>query len=150
MLLNMKIRYVVSFFFYVILIGVSVNSLFKLFEETTAFDEKVVKGEATLPSFTLCPNQPDDPDQLVESFEDVTKTINNVRSMFTIEYFEAKPYKDTRAFYEKFHNSSYGVWYFAPRISSDPPFQSVTCLIFTPSRSYRLKQEWNFSVCSSR
>ena len=150
MLLNMKLGYVVSFFFYLILIGVSINSLVKLFEETTTFDEKVVKGEAILPSFTLCPNQPDDPYQLVESFEDVTKTINNVRSMFTIEYFEAKPYKDTRAFYEKFHNNSYGVWYFAPRISSDPPFQSVICLIFTPSRSYRLKQEWNFSVCSSR
>ena len=150
MLLKVKMNHVVRFFFYVILIGVTINSLIKLWEETTAFDEKVVKGKAMLPSFTLCPNQPDDPDQLIESFEDVTKTINNVRSMFTIEYFEAKPYRATRVFHEKFHNNSFGVWYFAPRISSDPPFQSVICLIFTPSSSYRLKQEWNFSVCSSR
>ena len=149
MLLNIKIKYVVSFFFYVILIAVSINSLFKLFEETTAFDEKVVKGEAILPSFTLCPNQPDDPNQQIESFEDVTKTINSVRSMFTIEYYESRPYKDTRAFYEKFNSTSYGVWYFAPRINSNHPFQTVICLIFTPSRSYKLKQEWNFSVCSS-
>ena len=150
MLLNIKIRYVVSFFFYVILIGVSINSLFKLFEETTAFDEKVVKGEAMLPSFTLCPNQPDDPqnDNPIESFEDVKKTIKSVRSMYTIGYAESKPYEESRTVYEKINNTSYGVWYFAPRINSVPPFLTVICLIFTPSKNYRLKQDWNFSVCS--
>ena len=43
----MKLGYVVSFFFYLILIGVSINSLVKLFEETTTFDEKIVKVEDT-------------------------------------------------------------------------------------------------------
>ena len=148
MLLNVKIEYVVSFSFYVILIGVTINSLIKLFEETTTFDEKVVQGEAILPSFTLCPNQPEDPDQLIESFEDVTKTIKSVRSMFTIHYTESKPYEETRTVIEKFNNNSYGVWYFAPRISSYPPFQTVICLIFTPSKSYRPRKDWTFSVCS--
>ena len=150
MLLNVKVEYVVSFFFYVILIGVTINSLIKLWEEPTAFDEKIVKGDAILPSFTLCPNQPDDPhnDKSIESFEDVTKTIKSVRSMFTIHYTESKPYEETRTVIEKFNNNSYGVWYFAPRISSYPPFQTVICLILTPSRSYRLKQDWSFSVCS--
>ena len=96
MLLDMKLGYVVSFFFYLILIGVSINSLVKLFEETTTFDEKIVKNEAILPSFTLCPNQPDDPDQLIKSFEDVTKAIKNVKSIFTIVYTESKPYEETR------------------------------------------------------
>ena len=148
MLLNVKLGYVVSFFFYVILIGVSMNSLVKLFEETTTFDEKIVKDEAILPSFTLCPNQPDDPDQLIESFEDVTKAIKSVRSMFTIVYTESKPYEETRTVIEKFNNNSFGEWYFAPRISSYPPFQTVICLIFTPSKSYRPKKDWTFSVCS--
>ena len=149
-LLNMKLGYVVSFSFYVILIGVSINSLVKLLEETTAFDEKVVKGEAILPSFTICPNQKDDPqnDSPIESFEDVTKTIKSVRSMYTIGYTESKPYEETRTVYEKIDNTSYGVWYFAPRTSSYPPFQTVICLIFSASRSYRIKQDWNFSVCS--
>ena len=146
--LNMKLGYILSFSFYVILIGVSINSLLKLFEEPTAFDEKVVKGEAILPSFTLCPNKPDNPNPLIESFEDVTKTIKSVRSMFTIVYTEFKPYEEPRRVIEKFNNNSYGVWYFAPRISSYHPFQTVICLIFTPSRSYRLKQDWNFAVCS--
>ena len=145
----MKLGYVVSFFFYLILIGVSINSLVKLFEETTTFDEKIVKGDAILPSFTLCPNQPDDANQQIESFEDVSKTIKSVRSMFKIEYYETKPYKDTIVLYEEFNNTSRGVWYFAPRITSNPPFQTIICLIFTPSRTYRLKKEWNFSVCTS-
>ena len=104
-LLKMKLGYVVSFSFYVILIGVSINSLVKLLEETTAFDEKVVKGEAILPGFTLCPNQPDDPDQLIESFEDVTKITKSVRSMYTIRYYESKPYEETRTVYEKTDNT---------------------------------------------
>ena len=150
MLLNMKIQYVVRFSFYAILIGVTISSLIKLWEEPTAFDEKVVKGKAMIPSFTLCPNQPNDPlnDEAIESFEDVTKTIKSVRSMYTISYHESKPYEETREVYEKFDNNSYGVWYFAPRINSYSPFPTVICLIFTPSRNYRLKQHWNFAVCS--
>ena len=148
MLLNVKIEYVVSFSFYVILIGVTINSLIKLFEETTAFDEKVVKGKAILPSFTLCPNQLDDTDEQIKSFEDVTKAIKNVESMFTIVYTESKPYEETRTVIEKFNNNSYGVWYFAPKISSYPPFQTVICLIYTPSRTYKHKQDWSFSVGS--
>ena len=146
MLLNVKLEYVVSFSFYVILIGVTINSLIKLFEEATTFDEKVVKGEAILPSFTLCPNQPNDPDQLIESFEDVTKVIKNVRSKYTIAYYEFKPYEEPSKVYEKFDNTSYGVWYFAPRISGYHPFQTVVCLIFTPPRNYRLKHNWSFDV----
>jgi hypothetical protein len=150
MLLNMKLQNFVSLSFYGIIIGVTINSLIKLWEEPTAFDEKVVEGKAILPSFTLCPNQPNHPrnDKAIESFEDVTRTIKSVRSMYTIAYYEFKPYEETTAVYEKFDNNSYGVWYFAPRINSVPPFLTVICLIFTPSKNYRLKQDWNFSVCS--
>ena len=146
----MKLQHFVSLSFYGILIGVTINSLIKLWEEPTAFDEKVVKGKAMLPSFTLCPNQPNDPrnDKAIESFEDVTKTIKSVRSMYTIAYYESKPYEETRTVYEKFDNNSYGVWYFAPKISGYPPFQTVLCLIFTPPRNYRLKHGWSFTVCS--
>ena len=77
MLLDIKLEYIVRFSFYGIIIGVTINSLIKLWEEPTAFDEKIVKGDAILPSFTLCPNQPDDPhnDKSIESFEDVTKSL---------------------------------------------------------------------------
>ena len=121
----------------------------KLFEETTTFDEKIVKGDAILPSFTLCPNQLDDTDEQIKSFEDVTKAIKSVRFMYTIDYTEIKQYKEMRRVNEKFNNTSYGVWYFAPRINGIHPFHTVICLIFTPSKSYRLKKDWSFSVCSS-
>ena len=75
-----------------------------------------------------------------------TKTNTCLALKYTIAYYEYKPYEEARIVYEKFDNTSYGVWYFAPRISGFHPFQTVVCLIFTPPRNYRLKHNWSFEV----
>ena len=52
--LNSSIHSLITFFFYLILIGVSIQSWNNLMEESTTFDEALVENEATFPSFTLC------------------------------------------------------------------------------------------------
>ena len=57
-------------------------SWIKFLKESTTFEEKIVNDQARLPSFTLCPTQPDLPigDKSIESFEDIDRAIEHVRS----------------------------------------------------------------------
>ena len=108
----------------------------------TAFEEKVIYNQARLPSFTLCPREVDDTNRikLIESFGDIDKVIKNVRHKYTIEIFEYKPYEQPKRD-ETFHN-----WYFAPHFSIHPPFKSVICLIWAPSKQYKIKPDWSVTV----
>ena len=65
---NSKIHSLITFFFYLILIGVSIQSWSNLMEESTTFDERFVENKARFPSFTLCPNDNDDNKKSIESF----------------------------------------------------------------------------------
>ena len=116
--------------------------------EHTAFDEKIVENEAQLPSFTLCPTEPDDPisNRSIENFEDIQKALEKVIINYNIEYTEHKPYEEFKTVDEKYNGTSVGVWYFAPKISTDSPFEAVICLIWTPSRNFKLKPDWSVSV----
>ena len=116
--------------------------------EHTTFDEKIVENEAQLPSFTLCPTVPDDPisNISIENFEDLQKAIEKTIINYNIKYTEHKPYEEFKTVEEKYNDSPNGVWYFAPKISTDSPFEAVICLIWTPSRNFMLKPDWSVSV----
>ena len=147
MFLNI-IKVIIRICFYLILIGVCVTSWMKLLKEPTAFEEKIVNNQARLPSFTLCPAQPDGTisNKSIESFEDIEKAIVNIKDKYTIEYAEQKPYEQTKIAEKKYTDTLYGVWNFAPKISLFPPFEAVICLIWTPSIEYKLKPDWSYKV----
>ena len=148
MYFNVSIKSAVRTSFYLILIGVSITSWIKLLEESTALEEKVVYNKTRLPSFTLCPTQPDDPirKKSIESFQDIENAIKNVRHKYTIEYMEYKPYEQNMTVEINSTDSSYGDWYFAPKISLEPPFEIVICLIWTPTRDLKIKPDWSILV----
>ena len=151
MFLNVSVQSIVRFSFYLILIGVCITSWIKLLKEPTTFEEKVLYNKTRLPSFTLCPEQPyNDPitNKSIESFEDIKKAIENVRVDYTIDISENKPYEQDTTVEYKYTDTSYGVWYFVPNIRSNPPFEASICLIWTPSKEFKLKPDWTFSVSS--
>ena len=120
-------------------------------DEHTTFEETIVENEARMPSFTLCPSQPDDPtsNKSIRNFEDVEKAIENVRDRYTIITTEFKPYEDNNYVENKYNDTSSGIWYFAPKVSSIPPFEIVICLIWTPSREHKIKPDWSYKVSIS-
>ena len=148
MFLNVSIKTVFRICFYLILIAVCIWSWIKFLRVPTAFEEKVVHNRARLPSFTLCPMQPDDPsrNKPIETFEDIENGIENGRNKYTIRYEEYKSYEEMKTVEIKYTNTSYGVWYFVPKIGMMSPFETVICLIWTPSRDFKLKPDWVFRV----
>ena len=116
--------------------------------EHTTFEETIFENEAQTPSFTLCPTKPDAPfnNKSIESFEDVEKAIENVRYMYKIIYNKYKPYEDFNTVVKRYNDTSSGIWYFAPKISSFLPFEAVVCLIWTPSREQMIKPDWAIEV----
>ena len=150
MFLNVSVQSIVRFSFYLILIGVCITSWIKLLKEPTTFEEKVLYKKTRLPSFTLCPRQPyHDPTTTkpIESFEDIKKAIENVRVNYTIYFSEYKPYEQTTTVEYKYNDTSFGAWYFVPKISSYP-FEASICLIWTPSKKFKLKPDWTYAVSS--
>ena len=151
MFFNVSMKSLVRVCFYLIIIGVCITSWIKLLKEQTAFEEKFAYNKARLPSFTLCPTQPYyDPitNKSIESFEDIKKAIENVRVDYTIKYKEYKPYEKITTVEDKFNGTSYGDWYFVPKMNTFPPFEISICLIWTPFKEYKLKPDWTFSVSS--
>ena len=151
MYLNVSMKSIIRISFYLILISICITSWIKLLKEQTAFEEKVVNNRTRLPSFTLCPSEPYyDPitNKSIESFEDIKKAIENVSVNYTIEYGEYKPYEQYKTVEDKYNGNSYGDWYFVPKISMFPPFDASICLIWTPSKEYKIKPDWAFSVSS--
>ena len=142
MFFNVSIKSIVRICFYLILIVICITSCIKLLKEPTYFEEKVVLDQARLPSFTLCPS---DKNESIESFEDIERAIENVRYMYTIEYEQFIPFEQTKRIENKYNDTSYGTWYFAPKINIDPPFETDICLIWTPSTERR--PIWHTKVC---
>ena len=148
MFLNVSIKTVFRICFYLILIAVCIWSWIKFLRVPTAFEEKVVHNRARQPSFTLCPMQPDDPsrNKPIETFEDIENAIENGRNKYTIRYEEYKPYEEMKMVEIKYTNTSYGVWYFVPKIGMMSPFETVICLIWTSPTSKPRDKEWTQSV----
>ena len=143
MFLNVSIKSTIRICFYLILIVICVTSWIKLLQEPTYFEEKIVYNQARLPSFTLCPS---DRNESIESFEDIERAIENVRHMYTIEYEQFIPFEQTKRIENKYNDTSYGTWYFAPKINIDPPFETDICLIWTPSSKHKIKSDWSIGV----
>ena len=148
MVLNVSIKFIVRGCFYLIIIGVCVTSWIKLSKEPTTFDENIVENHARLPSFTLCPTHSDDPpgSKSIESFEDIEKAIEHKRQFYSMAYAEYKPYEQTKRNEHLYNDTSYGIWYFAPKINLDPPFAITICLIWTPSKERKIKPDWSIAV----
>ena len=149
MVLNVSIKSIVRICFYLILIVICIASLIKLLQEPTYFEEKVVYDQTRLPSFTLCPRTRTDRNESIESFEDIEIAIENVRYKYTIEYEQFVPYEQTKKVENKYNDTSYGTWYFAPKINIDSPFETEICLIWTPSRKHKIKPDWSYKVSIS-
>ena len=143
MFLNVSIKSTIRICFYLILIVICVTSWIKLLQEPTYFEEKIVYNQARLPSFTLCPS---DRIESIKSFEDIERAIENVRHMYTIEYEQFIPFEQTKRIENKYNDTSYGTWYFAPKINIDPPFETDICLIWTPSSKHKIKSDWSIGV----
>ena len=149
MFLNIiSVKSIIRTCFYLILVVVCVTSWIKFLKEPTTFEENVVYNKARLPSFTLCPTQPDHPisNKSIESFEDIEKAIEGVRYKYKIEYLEYKPYEQDKRAETLYNDTSYGTWYFAPQIITMSPFETVICLIWTPSREHKMKPDWTMAV----
>ena len=117
-------------------------------DEHTTFEETVVENEARMPSFTLCPSHPDDPtsNKSIRNFEDIEKAIEHKRQFYSMAYAEYKPYEQTKRNKHLYDDTSYGIWYFAPKINLDPPFEIIICLIWTPSKERKIKPDWSVVV----
>ena len=148
MFLNFSIKSIIRICFYLILIVVCVTSWIKLLKEPTAFEEKVVDDQARLPSFTFCPSHHNDPisNKAIESFEDIEEAINHDRNKYTIIIDKHKPYEQAKYGEYNYNDTSYGVWYLAPKISTYSPFDVVICLIWTPSRELKIEPDWSYGV----
>ena len=144
MFLSFNIKFFLRICLYLIFIAVCVTSWIKFLKEPTTFEEKIVNNQARLPSFTLCPTQPDPPigDKSIESFEDVDEAIEHVRYKYTLEHCELKAHEKDKCVENKYNDTSHVSWYFAPQISIRYPFETVICLIWTPSRKHKLKTDW--------
>jgi hypothetical protein len=148
MFLNVSIKFIIRICFYLILFVVCVTSWIKFLKEPTTFEENIVYNKARLPSFTLCPTQPDHPisSKSIESFEDIQKAIEHVRHKYKIDYLEYKPYEQNKKDETLYNNTSYGTWYFVPQISVLSPFETVICLIWTPTMEHKIKPDWTTAV----
>ena len=148
MFLHVSVKSVIRICFYLILVVVCVTSWIKFLREYTVFEENIVYNKARLPSFTLCPTQPGHPisNKSIENFEDIEKAIEHVRSKYTIKYLEYKPYEQEKRNTTLYNDTSYGAWYFAPQISTMSPFETVICLIWTPSKEHNIKPDWTMAV----
>ena len=123
----------------------------QIVESTYGFWRKGYLQSGKTTKFTLCPREVDDTNRnkLIESFEDIEKAIKNVRHKYTIQYEEYKVYEEIKTVEINYTDTSYGVWYFVPKISVMSPFEAVICLIWTPSREYKLKPDWILRVSYS-
>ena len=137
MFLNVRIHSLIRFFFYLILIGVSIQSWNNLIDEHTTFEEAIVDNDARLPSLTLCPNNDSVENKSIESFEDVAEEIENVKMNFNITYVEMQPYEEPKYGHEAYNQTLNNDWYFVPNTIANPPYETVICLIMSPFRNHK-------------
>ena len=143
---NFRIHSIITFFFYLILIGVSILSLINVMKESTTFDEAFVGNEARFPSFTLCPSDNFYRNKSIESFEDVAEEIKNVKMNFKINYVEFKANEDTTIVEETYNQTLNNNWFFAPKISEFHPYETIICFIMAPYRKHKYHPDRSYSV----
>ena len=146
MFLNVRIHWIITFFFYLILIGVSIQSWNNLVEESTTFDEAFIENEVRFPSFTLCPIGSSYSNKSIESFEDVAKEIENTKKNIKIKYYEYEPYEDFKIEEETYNQTLKKDWYFAPTTSEYPPYETIICLIMAPYRDREYHPDRSYMV----
>ena len=129
-----KIHSFITFFFYMILIGVSIQSWSNLMEGSTTFVERFVENETRFPSFTLCPNDDSYDKITIESFEDVAEQIKNVKTNYIRKYYEYLPYEAYQI--ETYDQTVDNNWYFVPKTSSFSPYKTVICLMTALSNKH--------------
>ena len=149
MFLIFRIHSIITFFFYLILIGVSMLSFINLMEESTTFEEAFGGNEARLPSFTLCPDKNAYKNKSIESFEDVAQEIESAKIKYEITHVHYKQFEEFRISHETYNDTSNNTWYFVPKISDYAPFKTVICLIWTPSKEYKIEPGWGLQVSFS-
>ena len=67
--------------------------------------------------------------------------------MYTVTIVSEKTFEKEKDTKEMFNDTSNDVWYYAPKTSIDYPFDTVICLIWTPSSlQQKLKQDWSVEV----
>ena len=115
-------------------------------KESTTFDEAFVGNEARFPSFTLCPSANFYSNKSIESFEDVSEEIKNLKMNFKIDYIEFKPYEDAKIVKETYNQTLNNDWFFAPKISEFHPFETIICLIMAPYREHKYNPDRTYSV----
>ena len=146
MFLNVRIHSIITFFFYLILIGVSIQSWNNLMEESTTFDEAFIENEVRFPSFTLCPLGNSYSNKSIESFEDVAEEIENVKLNIKIKYWEHQSYEETKIEEETYNQTLKNDWYFAPTTSEYPPYDTIICLIMAPYREHKYHPDRSYTV----
>ena len=73
----------------------------------------------------------------------VTSWIKFLKEPTTFEeHCELKAHEKDKCVENKYNDTSHVSWYFAPQISIRYPFETVICLIWTPSRKHKLKTDW--------
>ena len=118
-------------------------------EESTTFDEAFIGNEARFTSFTLCPIDNYYGSKLIESFEDIAEEIENAKMNFKIKYYEIKPYEEAKIVDETYNQTLNNNWYFAPKTSEDPPYETVICLIMSPYRGHKYNPDRKIAVSYS-
>ena len=146
MFLNVRIHSIITFFFYLILIGVSIQSWNNLMEESTTFDEAFIENEARFPSFTLCPHGNSYSNKSIESFEDVAEEIENVKMNIKIIYYEYQSYEEAKIEEETYNQTLKNDWYFAPATTPFPPYDTIICLIMVPYREHKYHPDRTYMV----
>ena len=91
MFLNIKV--LLNALFYLILIGFVHKSVINFMDEHTAYEEKVLKNDAILPSFTLCPDKPLNKNYSIENFEDVLEAIKRAKLAYGSSLLSIKPFE---------------------------------------------------------
>ena len=90
----LRLHLIAVIFFYVILIYVIIKSFTNLMNEPTAFEENLLDNHTILPSFTMCPYQPETAKySSIGSFEEILEAIVETRNNYSFLYFEEKSYE---------------------------------------------------------
>ena len=115
-------------------------------DEHTTFEETILQNDTRVPSLTLCPYGNPDKNKSMESFEDVAQEIESAKNKYKIKFSEYKQFETIRNSDEIYNDTSSNHWYFAPKTSDFAPYETVVCLIWTPSREYKLQPGWGIEV----
>ena len=88
-----RIHCIITFLFYIVLLIIIFHSLSYLLNASTTFEEYEVEMDAKLPGFTFCPYHQQEPDNILESFEDIIEAVKDASTKYSIELYLIKPFQ---------------------------------------------------------